>query len=73
MPDERTTIAIGDRFEDKDWRNEGRIVQVRSYIRGYGEEYDVEVEAHPKNPEVVGRRTIVSGKTLRTRYRRISR
>ena len=71
---ELTPIEVGDRFEDKDWRNAGRVVQVRARdVTGYFEDYRVQVEAHPKNPEQVGRTSVVSGRTLRTRYRRVSR
>ena len=65
-------IGVGNRFEDKDPRHAGRVVRVRARVTpGDFEDYRVEVEAHPQNPEQVGRSSIVSGKTLRTRYRRI--
>lgn len=63
-------IVVGDRFEDKDWRNEGRIVKV---VEKRLQFVKVEVEVHPNNPVAIGRRNTVHESTLRTRYRRVSR
>ncbi len=66
-------IEVGARYQDTDWRNEGRVVEVRTDLgNGY---YSVQVEAHPKNPGAIGRYTTVSAKTLNSphRYRKISR
>lgn len=68
--DERA-IEVGDRFEDKDWRNEGRIVEVVESL-GAGR-LVIRTEVHPKNPSAVGRQREVSAVTLRSRYRRNSR
>jgi hypothetical protein len=69
---EERAIESGDRFEDRDWRNEGRVVQVRSFSAARGK-FEVQVEAAPKTPDSVGRTTFVSERTLRTKYRRVSR
>lgn len=74
MPKDTRTIEVGDRFEDMvvDWRSEGRVIQIRDADH-LSDRYVAEVEAHPMNPQMVGRKTTLSGRTLRTRYRRISR
>lgn len=64
-----TPIEIGDRFEDKDPRNEGRIIKVISRDLTF---YRVETEVHPTNPTAVGRQTTVHESTLRRRYRKVS-
>lgn len=69
MPDERP-IQTGDRFRERDERNEGRVVEVRRVV---GERAQVENEAHPNNPSAMGRKTWIGFKTLRTRFDRISR
>lgn len=66
------TIEVGDRFEDMDWRSEGRVIQIRDADH-LSDRYVAEVEAHPKNPQMVRRKTTLSGRTLRSRYRKISR
>ena len=60
---------VGERFADKDWRNEGRIVKV---VRGNSRRYQVEVVAHPQNPGVVGRTSFVTASTLDAKYRKVS-
>lgn len=61
---------VGDRYEDKDWRNEGRIVEVRQVS---GDLALVQVEVHPKNPSAVGIHRWVGNRTLAKRYRKVSR
>lgn len=74
MTKDTRTIEVGDRFEDKDWRNEGRIIEIRTVLSPEPlDHYEAEVEAHPKNPSAVGKWTTLSGATLRSRYRKISR
>lgn len=69
---------IGERFEDRDWRNEGRILHVLSFATNYGYEvrgmYRVEVIAAPKNPATVGRKYDIAATTLENtkRYRKVS-
>ena len=65
-------IEPGDRFEDRDRRSAGRVVQVLDAPRRWGK-LRVQVEVHPLNPEAVGRKVFVSEDTLRTKYRRVSR
>lgn len=64
-----TPIEIGDRFEDKDPRNEGRIIKV---IEKDANRYRIETEVHPTNPRAVGRTFTVHESTLRNRYRKVS-
>lgn len=72
MAKDTRPIEVGDRFEDMvvDWRSEGRIIQITGTN---GEDFTATVDEHPKNASAVGRETTLSEKTLRTRYRRISR
>jgi hypothetical protein len=67
--------AKGDRFEDKDWRSEGRIIEVTEVDEtpDGSIEYVAVVEANPKNPGAVGHETRLAEKTLARRYRKISR
>lgn len=65
-----TKIELGDRFEDRDPRNKGRIVEVRQVGQ---DRIRVQVEVHPNNPSAVGRRIPISRTTLLERYNRISR
>lgn len=66
---------IGERFEDKDPRNEGRVIQVLKHdggLDGYTGHYVAEVKVHPKNPDAVGRKVRLSADTLDKRYRQVS-
>ena len=65
-------VEKGDRFTDRDWRNEGRVIQVRR-VHPEVEKVEAQVETHPNNPEAVGRFTVVSYATLAKRYRKVSR
>ena len=67
-------IEVGDRFEDKDPRNAGRVVEVREVDwTGTDRHVKVQVEVHPKNPSAVGHHSWLSAETVITKYRRISR
>lgn len=80
MKEERP-IEVGDRFESEDPREEGRVIQIRErrsakfgmYGSGGSPRWQVQTEAHPKNPEVIGRKSVISEHTLRRRWKRISR
>ena len=66
---------IGERFEDKDPRNEGRVIMVVRHALDdglYTGSYIAEVKVHPKNPAAVGRRVRISSETLDARYRQVS-
>lgn len=64
-------IQKGDRFLTKDPRSEGRVVEVREVLPG--DRFRVVTEVNPLNPSAVNNRRIpISGKTLRTRYTKIS-
>lgn len=67
------SIEVGDRFEDQDYRNAGRVVEVKEILPDG--RYYVQTEAHPKNPSAVGKHSTVNVWTLtdRHRYRKISR
>ena len=65
-------IEVGDRFKSNDWRDAGRIVEVRTVL-DQGRRFKVQNEVAPANPHTVGRHTILSEATLRTRFDRISR
>lgn len=77
--DERP-IEVGDRFETKDKRDGGRVVEVIAYVDGprftgdmRGRRFRVQTESHPKNPDAIGNVSRVSERTLRTKYERVSR
>lgn len=76
MSKDKRPIEVGDRFESKDKRDEGRVVEVTeadpSRVLGR-ERFWVQTEAHPKNPDAIGHVSRVSGKTIRAKYTRISR
>lgn len=63
-------IEVGDRFEERDPRNAGRIVEVREVDDGIAL---VQNEVHPNNPTAVGRHSHVSFATLYSRFTRVSR
>lgn len=65
-------IEKGDRFADRDPRNEGRVVEVIEETTESGE-VRVKTEVHPNNPTAVGRRIWISRETLLKRFNRISR
>jgi hypothetical protein len=65
------TYEVGDRFEDLDWRNEGRVIELREVVQDG--KFRAQTEAHPKNPSAVGRHVTISPKSLDKRYRKISR
>ncbi|MFF2493229.1 hypothetical protein [Agromyces sp. NPDC058064] len=103
-------IKVGDRFQTKDKRDEGRVVEVlearglstagRQHVellerkRALGAKtthwgwpiddaiedarqgytyFAVRTEAHPRNPDALGNVSRISERTLRAKYRRISR
>lgn len=70
-------VGPGDRFESKDSRDRGRVVEVVELAGTYpltGERrWRVRTEAHPLNPYAVGNVSNVSESGLLGRYRRISR
>lgn len=72
MSNDAKPIEVGDRFESKDTRDGGRIVEVRSLDAGWGRVW-VQSEVNPTNPAAVGRRVRIGPDTLRKKYRRISR
>ena len=67
-----TKIEKGDRFADRDPRNEGRVVEVIQETTESGE-VRVKTEVHPNNPTAVGRRIWMKSTTLLERFDRISR
>lgn len=67
-----TKIEVGDRFADRDRRNEGRVVEVVQEATESGE-VRVKTEVHPNNPSAVGRRIWMKSTTLLERFDRISR
>lgn len=67
-----TKIELGDRFEDRDPRNKGRVVEVIQETTESGE-VRVKTEVHPNNPSAVGRRIWMKSTTLLKRFDRISR
>lgn len=69
------TDLIGEVFEDKDWRSDGRRVRVISTDSPTGTAnpyYVVEVIAYDRQPSVVGHRSKVRLSTLHKRYRKVS-
>lgn len=67
----QSTIERGDRFESKDWREQGRIVQVVEVFDN--DTYRVRNDENPKNTSTVGRETTISRETLTSRWDRLSR
>lgn len=63
--------SVGDRFEDRDPRHEGRVVEVRK-INYLAESAYVQVEVHPSNPSAVGIHRWISFASLAKRYRKVS-
>lgn len=63
---------VGDLYEDKDPRNEGRIIRV-THVLPLTEKVRAETEVHPHIPSAVGREVRVSWKNLGTRYKKVSR
>ena len=72
MAEQERAIEVGDRFEDSDKRNPGRVVQVRLVTDGGEPRAKVQTEVHPTNPEVVGRHSWIRLATLRRRFTRLS-
>lgn len=77
--DERP-IEVGDRFETRDERDAGRVVEVIEVLSGPRYVGDVKgwifrtvTEASPKNPDAVGNVQRISEHTLRAKYKRVSR
>jgi hypothetical protein len=69
-------VEIGDRFADKDWRNEGRIIEVIGIApedRHGIPHFLTRTEVHPNNPSAVGRTIRVSATTIAQKYKRVSR
>lgn len=78
---------VGDRFETRDSRDEGKIVEIIEVLQYprevwyqdgtsetlFGTRYRIKTEVNPKNPSAVGRRSHIAEHTLETRYRKISR
>lgn len=100
--DERP-IEVGDRFETRDRRDEGRVVEVvvahpderfsdrhyralrnaaawgmtveevEQWLREGEVRFNIRTEAHPRNPDAIGNVSRISERTLRTKYKRVSR
>lgn len=76
---ENRAIEVGDRFESRDSRDRGRVVEVIDILqrRYWGGEwlryFHLKTEAHPNNPTAVGTVSRINERSLETRYRRISR
>lgn len=73
-------IEVGDRFETEDERDEGRVVEVIEIVAApryagdaKGWVYRTRTEASPKNPDAVGHVQKISERTLRSKYKRVSR
>lgn len=73
-------IEVGDRFETLDDRDAGRVVEITQFVDGprypsdpRGSRWYAKTEANPKNPDAVGNVSRISERTLRAKYRRISR
>lgn len=100
-------IEVGDRFETRDARDAGRIVEVDEllgvadanqrcidellqpgarvpswavdideaveYHRLSGTRFRIRTEVHPRNPSAEGTVRIANERTLRTKYKRVSR
>jgi hypothetical protein len=65
-------IEVGGRFEDGDPRQGNRVIRiVEAPIPGYRVKYRIEVAE--LNPATVGREHWIHPRTLKKRYRRISR
>lgn len=80
MSKDTRPIEVGNRFETLDERDAGRVVEVIEHVSGprfigdqRGDVFRTRTEAQPKNPEAVGNVQRISERTLRTKYRRISR
>lgn len=69
-----STTDIGDRYQDKDPRNGGRVVEVRKLEqRRKGLYAWVQTEVHPTNPTAVGRHSWIRVDRLHERFDLISR
>lgn len=68
-------IEVGDRFEIRDARDGGKVVEVVEVKRNAlgSIRYLIRTEVHPRNPSAVGRSVRVQETTLRARYKRVSR
>lgn len=63
--------SVGDRFEDRDRRHEGRIVEVTK-VNILAGRAQIRVDVHPNNPDAVGIHRWVSWSTLAERYWKVS-
>jgi hypothetical protein len=72
MPEEKGQVEAGQRWEDRDWRESGRVIEIQDAgsSLGLGNPYvkAVVVEA-PQKPWTVGRETRMRLATLTRRYR----
>ncbi|KSU52874.1 hypothetical protein [Microbacterium enclense] len=68
-------IEVGDRFETRDARDGGKVVEVVEVKRNAlgAIRYLIRTEVHPRNPSAVGRAVRVQESTLRGAYKRVSR
>lgn len=68
-------IEVGDRFETRDKRDAGKVVEVDFVDKTYfGERrYRIRTEVNPNNPSTVGRSRFIADNTLRSTYKRVSR
>lgn len=68
-------IEVGDRFETRDPRDMGKIVEVGHVTRNYAGQfrYCIRTEVHPRLPSAVGRTRMINDSTLRDNYKRVSR
>lgn len=65
------TPRVGDRYEDKDKRHEGRVVEVRE-VNMLRQRAKVQVEVNPNNPSAVGIHRWISFDSLAKRYWKVS-
>lgn len=80
MSKDTKPIEVGDRFETLDERDAGRVVEVIEVVAqprwdgdAKGTIFRTRTEASPKNLDALGHLQKISERTLRKKYRRISR
>lgn len=64
-------IMVGDRFQTLYARDAGRVIEIIRFVDG--DRWYARTEASPLNPEAVGNVSRVSERTLRAKYKRVSR
>lgn len=80
MSDHEREVEVGDRFETLDERDAGRVVEIVEFAEGprfagdpRGSRWRAKTEANPKNPDAIGNVSRISERTLRLKYKRVSR